>query len=69
MYAEVGQVSHRNIPPSFLNLDDTPIEYAQINHKLHTDKNNRVLPLKSVGTCHVVRVLFIIKIQTFYKLS
>jgi hypothetical protein len=53
MYAEVGQVPHRlqqNIPPSFLNLEDTPIEYAEINHKLHkSDKNNRVLPLKSVG--------------------
>ena len=66
MYAEVG---HQNIPPSFLNLDDTPIEYVQINHKLHTDKNNRVLPLKPVGTCRVVRVPFIIKIWIFNKFS
>jgi hypothetical protein len=60
VYAEVGQVSHQlqqNIPSSFLNLDDTPIEYAEINHKLHkSDKINslRVLPLKPVGMYHVV---------------
>ena len=52
MYAEVGQVSHQhrqNLPPS---LDDTPIEYAQINHKLQTDTKNRAekaLLLEPVG--------------------
>ena len=57
MYAEVGQISHQhrqNLPPSFLNLDDTPIEYVQINHKLQTDTNNRVkkaLPLEPIGMC------------------
>ena len=44
VYAEVGQVSHQHwqyLAPSFLNLDGTPIEYAQINYKLQTDTNNR----------------------------
>ena len=42
MYAEVGQLSHQyqqNKQLTFLDLDDTHIEYAQLNHKVHVDIN------------------------------
>ena len=39
MYADIGQtLNHQR--PSIPVLDDTPIEYAKINHSSHTSKHS-----------------------------
>lgn len=56
VYAEVGQLpnqNQRNKQTSFFDLDDTPIEYARLNHGLLVDKNStahKIQPLDDTPT-------------------
>ena len=57
VYADIGPVKHQdqmNKQSNFLDLDDTRIEYAQLNHNLLTDsKNLEAQPLKEITSTGV----------------